>query len=541
MADDFYGYDQDDAEPKGRDNLFLWTVFILVLIGAAFACWMGSFYIFGHPERPKSYAFLKKLHKIDPPMRFEVTAAPPGEFLNPQKLFERFSKLKRLELENENGDLIRNYLRNYRETKRLVTYVTGRYVVMDSRDLKTADMFPTGIVALAQAEDFPQVLIEQVYTAAPRTVPILRNLMQTGAEIHIQHTNDRYDCSAVIHVESLPDGRMLFTLVPILYASYAMAQGAGTFSLEPPADLNMVPGLPVMKSLALEEGFKKFAAYRHDHPLVSSEPGAPGATPVPKPELVRVDVTEPGKAVPETGPLPSVPVATPVPLAGRVTPKPIAAANPASISARLPTPRIAAVDTVPVATPMQITRLITPPPRQPLPVPVPETHPGPTPLPAFTPPPFTTAPGVGPTPLPKYSPDGVPLQSFRGTIAVQRDPNASSNANWRTYAAGQAPPARTVTLDEAGSLADRGEVNERIYLRGEFRVTASGTSRAVLRDATRPDDQSPRIVVEYPSGDVPPQERERFVRDASRPYLVSDVRRGADGVVTIYVREIINQ
>ena len=125
---------------------------------------------------------------------------------------------------------------------------------------------------------------------------------------------------------------------------------------------------------------------------------------------------------------------------------------------------------------------------------------------------------------------------------MRPDPNLATNgATWHTYNPGQAPPARGVSVEDVGALADRGEVNERLYLRGEFRVTASGTSRAVLRDATRPDDQSPRIVVEYPAGAVPPQERERFVRDASRPYLVSDIRRGADGVVTIYVREIISQ
>jgi hypothetical protein len=146
--------------------------------------------------------------------------------------------------------------------------------------------------------------------------------------------------------------------------------------------------------------------------------------------------------------------------------------------------------------------------------------------------------------LPVTSPSGVQLQPFNKppSIIVQRDTNMRDNtASWRTYAPGQAPPAKTVSLDDVGALADRGEVNERLYLKGEFRVTASGTSRAVLRDATRPDDQSPRIVVEYPAGDVPPQERERFLRDSARPYQVSDVRRGADGVITIYVREIINQ
>jgi hypothetical protein len=523
MADDFYGYDEDEIEPKGRDNLFLWTVFILLLIGAAFACWMGSFYVFGHPEKPKAYSLLLKLHKIDPPLRFEVTAAPPGEFLNPQKLFERYSKFKRLELENENGELVRNYIRNYRETKKLVTYVTGRFVVMDSRDLKQSDMFPTGVVTLAQAEDYPQVLIEQVYTAAPRTVPSLRSLLQTGFEIRIQHTNDRYDCSAVIHVETLPDGHMLFTVVPILYGSYAMAQGTGTFSLEPPPTLNMVPGLPVFKTPGFDEGMKKFASYRHDHPLPSTEPGAQLPTATPKPELVRVDVTEPGKPVPATGAMPEVPVATPMRIAGQATPRP---AGPTSIPAH-PTPpqRIAAAPTPMSVTPLQMARYATPVPR-----------PAATPYAAVTP--------VPSSPGPLTSPSGVQLQPFRpqGSIQVQRDTNMRDNtASWRTYAPGQAPPARTVSLDEVGALADRGDVNERLYLKGEFRVTASGTSRAVLRDATRPDDQSPRIVVEYPSGDVPPQERERFTRDSSRPYQVSDVRRGADGVITIYVKEIINQ
>jgi hypothetical protein len=164
----------------------------------------------------------------------------------------------------------------------------------------------------------------------------------------------------------------------------------------------------------------------------------------------------------------------------------------------------------------------------------PTPRPTPVELPAVTPLPASA------TPLPKYAPDGTTkLQPF---IVAQRDPNMNSaGARWPTYAPGQAPPARGVTLDDVAALADRGDVGERLYLRGEFRVTASGTSRAVLRDATRPDDQSPRIVVEYSAGAVPPQERERFVRDAARPYLISDIRRGADGVVTIYVREIMNQ
>jgi hypothetical protein len=235
---------------------------------------------------------------------------------------------------------------------------------------------------------------------------------------------------------------------------------------------------------------------------------------------VRVDVVEPGKPTPETGPLPQPNVATPVPIAGKPTPtKTIAAAGPTPVRTvqATPTPRTT------------LTMITTPTPR-----PTVAEPPAATPLPANS-----TLPAPPTNPPRGMSPSGVPLQPF---IAAQRDPNmTNTGASWRTYAPGQAPPARGVSLDEVTSLADRGDVGERLYLRGEFRVTASGISRAVLRDATRPDDQSPRVVVEYPAGAVPPQEKERFVRDAGRPYLVSDIRRGADGVVTIYVREIITQ
>src|SRR5688500_8695077 len=121
MAENYYGVEEEEeASPKGRDNLFLWTVFILLLIGVAFACWLGSFYVFGHPEHPRAYKVLKTLGKSEAPRRFEDIAAPPGEFLSAQKLFERYSKFSRLELERENADLLRNYINNYRETKKLV-------------------------------------------------------------------------------------------------------------------------------------------------------------------------------------------------------------------------------------------------------------------------------------------------------------------------------------------------------------------------------------------------------------------------------------
>jgi len=103
------------------------------------------------------------------------------------------------------------------------------------------------------------------------------------------------------------------------------------------------------------------------------------------------------------------------------------------------------------------------------------------------------------------------------------------------------PPWQSLGLDEVAALADRGEIGERLYLARRFPRHSLQLSRAVLRDANKSDDQSPRVLVEYPSGAAAPQERERLSRDASHPYQVYNVRRGPDGVVTIWVKEITQQ
>ena len=76
-------YDEPYARPRRGTNYFAWTIAILLLTGFALAAWLGSFYIFDQPERPESYRILQRLHKIDQPKRFQLTAAPAGEFLTP--------------------------------------------------------------------------------------------------------------------------------------------------------------------------------------------------------------------------------------------------------------------------------------------------------------------------------------------------------------------------------------------------------------------------------------------------------------------------
>src|SRR5437870_12145824 len=117
MAD---GYYRDEAEGSRGGSLFGWSVFILLLLGFAFASWIGSYSIFGHPENPRSYRILKKLKKIDPPMRFELTAGPQGKYSTAKDLYDQYWAITRLQLNNENQQLLRDYIRNFQETKRLV-------------------------------------------------------------------------------------------------------------------------------------------------------------------------------------------------------------------------------------------------------------------------------------------------------------------------------------------------------------------------------------------------------------------------------------
>jgi hypothetical protein len=515
MSEDIFGYDDPHSAPKKRDNLFLWTVLILLLIGVAFACWLGSFYVFGHPEQPKAYRLLQKIKPLPPPIRFEVTAAPPGEFLSAQKLFERFGKYTRLELERENASLLRDYLKNYKETKKLVPYITGRFNIIETRALGPQDFFTSGVVSLAQSVDYPQTLIEHLYTAPAENVGALREMLQRGLDMNVKRSDD---CAAVLHAARLPDGKMKFTVLSVLYGTYGVKQGSGMFSLEPPREIHIEAGLPFIPADVAQGSLKAYADFRRKRPATGPALAA-HATPAPAGrELVRVDTPQSGPAAPERG----LPVATPIPVPPRTTPRPIAQVPPAT-----PPPQVAMLTTprpapppVPVATPLPVDR------------PEPRRMDAP-PTPRASPPPLVAPSGV---PLRPFSPSG-------GEVVARPDPARvpSSGATWRTYRPGQAPPARTLSPEDAGALASRGVIDEPLYLRGSFRVTATGANRAVLRDSSLPDEQSPRILAEYPAGFIPPVEKEIIVRDGSRPFLIYDIRRGADGVVTIYVREITQQ
>jgi hypothetical protein len=271
---------EEPAKSKGRDNLFLWTVFLLLLAALVFACWLGSFYIFGHPEHPKAYRILQKLGKLPSPTRFVVTKAPPGEFLEAQRVFERYSKYTALQMKRENELLFRCYLKNYTETKKVVPYLTGRFVILRAYELQRGDLLSSGVVVLTQAVDFPQLLAEVVYPVPKERVSDVLALLQPGLELRLQRT---LDLSAIVQICHAPEGRLQVSVFPLLYGSYALKNGVGSFSLEPPTSLNVAAGFPLVRGeevrSVMRENLRRKAVVKGAAPNAPEHSG----------EIVRVD------------------------------------------------------------------------------------------------------------------------------------------------------------------------------------------------------------------------------------------------------------
>lgn len=617
---------EEPALPKGRDNLFLWTVFLLFLAAMVFACWLGSFYIFGHPEQPRAYRILKRLGKVSSPVRFVVTKAPAGEFLEPQRVFERYSKYTALQMQRENELLFRNYIKNFAETKKLVPYLTGRFSVLRAYELQSGDLIGGGVVVLTRSLDFPQLLAEIIYPGPKESVPEMLGLLQSGLELRLQRT---LDLSAIVQVSHALEGRLQVTVIPLLYGSYALKNGEGAFSLEPPSSLNVGAGFPVVRG---EEVRSVMREHLRRQNLVKGSQQTPEES---RGELVRIE-----GAV----------------LAGPIGGTTGSGANPVSnsgaengLSSVQPQGGVAAVlpEKAPSAEPSETKRMESPPagdavakegskqrnesapkdapswlakaekmlnmgtggvaknevkssagsvpaqgdamvsadksakssPNQPasnapakpqnvspanslskpqesgpLALNTAKTAPKQEPGSKTAQPVGTQSPALGvqstePVRVQNVK-EGSPQSLASNTAATASAPLkpfvAASPApsvtqptgTWKTYSGSRPPSGKSVTADQATALQGRND-GAPVYLHGKFTVTAAGSNRAVLRQTSSDDGKTQaRVIVEYPAGAVPPKQGSFVAKDDGRGFEIREVRRGPDGQVNIYVREV---
>ncbi|MEP6937070.1 MAG: hypothetical protein ABI871_03285 [Chthoniobacterales bacterium] len=512
MERDLLRYDDPYGRTRRKTNVFGWSIAILLLTGFAFAAWLGSFYIFGQPERPQSYEILKKLHKVEPAKRFELTAAPAGEFLNAKQLYDRYTAMRPTELANKNAELARNYIRNFQGVRGLVPYVVGRFVIMGARELSPADVFTSGMVALTLAVDQGELLMEHVYPADTRAVPLMKQTLGMGLELKLERS---HDLSAVIHADRLPDGRILITAIPLLYGSYTVSRGTGTFALEPPFLLNLAGGWPLFKETTRRTAQTHFDSYRERVAPVGStvpiEGFAPGLAPSGANALIRVQPALPveGPKVAAAPPVTPAPPQKNTPVRGDVK----------TAQSQKGVPSASSVTTPPHGQIASAQKAASPA--------------GPR-LPAATPSPSPSAQTV--TALPAQPVPGEALASTAG------------GGNWKTYPPGRMPVGRLIATTDLPDVADRGLAGERVYLSGQFIVNFVEANRAVLRPKTHLTESvlhpgtggnSTRIIVEFPSGYRPPARGTTIVRDEARPYEITEVRKQADGQLNVFVREIM--
>ncbi len=500
MEPDLFRFDEYRGIERKKTNYFAWTIVILLLTGGAFAAWLGSFYVIGQPERPESYRILQKLHKVESPKRFALTAAPPGEFLTPRKIYQRYQTMGPTEMARKDAELTRNFIRNFQQVHGLVPYVVGRFNIIGARQLTQDDVFTSGVVALARANEQPELLMEHVFTTAnEHDAKLLQERLVMGMDVNLERS---HDLSAIIHVERLLDGRVQITAMPLLYGSYAVTRGTGTFSLEPPTDLNLAAGWPLFKTELRRTAENRYDKYRSRlAPVTSTLPivGLPPSKTAPPPEdaLVRVEPA--------------------VPMDDEPTPEPIRSArrnkSGATTAKTVAENKSESTLEAPRAQPIRDG----------------DEQPNES---------ATAAASPASTPTVMRA---LPVTSSSPAVAL----TSTTGATWKTFAPGSAPSGRMLNAAGLREVASDGTRGERVYLEGQFVVNFADANRAVLRPtdsrAAGGSTRKFRVIVDYPAGVALPEPGSTVNRDGARPYEITEVRRQSDGQMNIFVREIIRE
>ena len=380
-----------------------------------------------------------------------------------------------------------------------------------------------------------------VQVIGPEALPLMKQTLNVGLEIKLERS---HDISSVIHAERMVDGRMMITAVPLLYGSYTVTRGLGTFRLEPPLSLNLAAGWPLFKAPERKQIEQRYAENQQKTAIAQggpiSIPGfSPSATPAPAAnELVRVE-----QAIAIRTP-PAAPIIAKNEKLANPTPPPkgrrwgkkqkLESPPPASTPSQ---PVVAQKPIAPGATPFTLASAATP-----------------SKLSVATPAPATNtanaqalavaqAPSVPTaTPVPVLPAQPAPPDASNVALASN-----AGGGSWKTFAPGKMPLGRLIATSDLRDVAEHGLAGERVYLKGQFVVNFSDANKAVLRPRTKLTDKvlhfgggsSTRIIVEFPAGYIPPRQGTEVSRDESRPYEITEVRKQEDGQLNVFVREIM--
>ena len=87
-------------------------------------------------------------------------------------------------------------------------------------------------------------------------------------------------------------------------------------------------------------------------------------------------------------------------------------------------------------------------------------------------------------------------------------------------------------------MAESGVSGERLYLSGDFIVSAKGDNKAVLRPKVPDSGSVPlRVIAEFAAGSVVPLENAMIAFDSTRALEILEITRAEDGTVNVWVRD----
>lgn len=237
------------ARRRRRGHHFWWTLANVLAGCIAILSWVLCLHVFGHPEIPRNYEWLKKFGRAEPAAGFSLQQAPPGEAADPRALYRRYAGLDETTTADLNRALMRNYLTGLAE-RRLIQYVEGHFEITHVRELDDGDLFQPGFAVRARAKVRPDEFSE----AAPYPVTIdylfpTRNSVASrwfnpGDMLEVAKVPN---CAMLIHVtraegDDTPIVRL--ALVPIAIGEYRVGKDR-SFTIVAPPSLNPAARFPV--------------------------------------------------------------------------------------------------------------------------------------------------------------------------------------------------------------------------------------------------------------------------------------------------------
>lgn len=254
-------YSRGAMQKPAESNLFWWTIIITLLMGVAIASWFFSIYVFSYPEKPFNYRLLSRMQKLDKLKKFERNEVPSGKLLSPKAAFQEFDRLDDQKLQDKSELLRRSYVTNYRSIEDRPVYMKGDFKIYQVRPLVPTDAFTSGLVVRAQSiEDvegvpleYPNTLIEFIFpTDGPAQAAFSIGDVLTIDQASILTKNEskkqagRRFFASVINIARLPQNKLIFTLVPLLYPQCSINGDLdANITLSAPVKLNMDARWPI--------------------------------------------------------------------------------------------------------------------------------------------------------------------------------------------------------------------------------------------------------------------------------------------------------